>query len=125
MPDIDLVLMAGFLACASVGMACALFATYRYFRFEKHLSDSYVPVALISFGIFYASLFPLVLVLRYRLLPTLVLFAMVMALLTSIRMGLKAGSCAGRSIALAAGFTMGALACRITYDTRILSFGWR
>jgi hypothetical protein len=63
--------------------------------------------------------------LRYRLLPTLVLFAMAMALLTSIRMGLNAGSYAGRSIALAAGFTMGALACRIAYDIRILSFSWR
>jgi hypothetical protein len=81
-------------------------AGYFYFRRERSNDTPRVPVAMVGFAAQYGLVFTIAVLGRYALLPTILLFLTIIALVTVIRLGLQAHSKAGFRIALAVLFTL-------------------
>ncbi len=109
--DWEILLPAGFLLLTPLGFLCGVLATFHYFRSTGSSDTTGVLVAIVAFGVQYLFILALVGLGRYMLLPTILMFFAAMALVTAIRIGLKAHSAAGIRIALAAIFTFVAYAC--------------
>jgi hypothetical protein len=109
--DIELALPVGFVLLATAGFVYAAFAAYLFFRFERGTPDKHVPVAIFAFAMHYFLAFGSRYVGGYVLLPTLLLFLMVLSLVLVIWLGLQARSKAGIRIALAGVFALAAFIC--------------
>ncbi len=68
---------------------------------------------MVAFAVQYGLVFTIAVLGRYALLPTILLFLTIIALITVIRLGLQAHSKAGFRIALAGLFTLGAYICKM------------
>ena len=111
MLDIEIALPTAFILLAAIGLAYAAFAGFIYFRFERDGAEMHVPVALSIYAIHYVLALGLLHVRGEALLPSLLLFGMLLSLLLVIWLGSQAGSKAGIRIALAGLFTLAAFAC--------------
>jgi hypothetical protein len=69
-----------------------------------------------AFAVQYGLVFTIAGLGHYALLPTILLFLTIIALITVIRLGLQAHRKAGFRIALAGLFTVGAYICKIASD---------
>ena len=75
-----------------------------------------VPVAIAAFALQHILVLAVTALGGYKPLPTILMFLITMALLTALRLGLQAHNKAGFRIAMAAGFTLSAYACKISSD---------
>jgi hypothetical protein len=114
--DWELLLPFGFVAFALLGLGYGGFAGYRHLRFERNSDSLHLPVAIAALAIQYGFVLVLFSARNYPLLPTILMFLITVALITVIRLGLKARSTTGTRIALAGLFTFGAYLCRIGSD---------
>ena len=71
---------------------------------------------MVAFAAQYGLVFTIAVLGSYALLPTILLFLTIIALITVIRLGLQAHSKAGFRIALAGLFTLGAYICKMVSD---------
>ena len=106
MLDYELFLPIGFVLLALLGFAYGGLAGYFYFRWERSSDTPRVPVAMAAFAVQYGLVFTIAGSGRYALLPTILLFLTIVALITVIRLGLQAHTKAGVRIALAGFFTV-------------------
>jgi hypothetical protein len=106
--DWQLLLPTGFVLLASLGFVYAGLAAIFYFRSRGVDDAPRVPVAIVAFALQYFLVFTLTTLGNYVLLPTILLFFTLMALVTAIRLGVQAHSRAGSRIALAGLFTLSA-----------------
>jgi hypothetical protein len=111
--DTELLLPITFVLLGTAGIVLAAFATYRYLRFERSYAERHVPIALLLFVAHYALPLAASYVQDLVLLPTLLLFLMVEALVLTIWFGSRARSGAGVRIALAGAFTLATRGCGI------------
>ena len=114
--DWELLLPIGFVLLASTGLVCGGLAGYHYFRWEQSNDIPRIPVAIAVFAIQYGLVFTLSVLSNYNLLPTILMFLTMMALITAIRLGLQAHSKAGFRIALAGLSTLSAYICKMGSD---------
>jgi hypothetical protein len=114
--DYELFLAIGFVLLAFSGLVCGGLAGYVYFRWERSNDTPRVPVAMVAFAVQYGLVFTVAALGSYALLPTILLFLTLIALITVIRLGLQAHTKAGFRIALAGLFTLGAYICKMLSD---------
>lgn len=114
--DSEFFLVTGFLLLALLGLVFGGLAGYFYFRWERSEDTPRVRVAMIAFVMQYGLVFTIAVLGRYALLPTILLFFAIIALITVIRLGLQAHSKAGFRIALAGLFTLGAYICKMVSE---------
>jgi hypothetical protein len=117
--DFQLAVPIAFLLLAAAGLVYGVFAVYLYFRFEQSPADKHVPVAISALTIHYVLVWSSSYVRGYVLLPTLLLFLMVAALVMAIWFGSRAQSKAGNRIAWAGAFTLAAFICRTALALKI------
>jgi hypothetical protein len=123
--DIELALPVGFVLFAAAGLVHAAFAAYVYFRFEWSTADMRVPVALSAFAMHYVLVLGFLYVRGEALLPSLLLFGMLLTLALVIWLGSQARSKAGIRVALAGVFTLAAFACRVGHEIyQSTKFSW-
>lgn len=113
--DWELLLPTAFIMLAALGALCAGLASFHYVRSGEGDDAPRLTVALLAFGLQY-FLICTVTTLNYLILPTILLFFTLTALLIAIILGIQAHSKAGSRIALAAAFTLVAYACKIGSD---------
>jgi hypothetical protein len=123
--DYELFLAIGFVLLALLGLVYGGLGGYVYFRWERSNDTPGVPVALVAFAVQYGLVFTIVVLGRYALLPTILLFLTIIALITVIRLGLQAHSKAGFRIALAGLFTLGAYICEMVNEYHQLAGFYR
>ena len=114
--DREFFLVIGFLLFALLGLVYGGLAGYFYFRWERNEDTPRVPVAMVAFALQYGLVFTIAILGRYALLPTILLFLAIIALITVIRLGLQAHSKAGFRIALAGLFTLGSYICKMVIE---------
>jgi hypothetical protein len=115
--DLELLLPIGFVLLGALGLVYAGLAGYHYLRRRQSDDAPRVPVAIVAFAMQYGLVFALSVLPGYELLlPTILMFLTLMALMITIRLGLRAHSEAGSRIALAGLFTLGAYICKIGSD---------
>jgi len=119
--DWALLLPIGFTLLAPSGLILAVLAAVHYFRSRGTDDEPRVPVAMVAFAFQYILVFIATSLGGYILLPTILLFFTLMALLVAIRVGLQSHSGAGSRIALAALCTLGAYVCIMSYAYRELA----
>jgi hypothetical protein len=125
----ELYLTIGFLVLAPLGLLWGGLALYQYLRFESAAEMPRVPFAMTVFAVQYGLVLILAVSLRYRLLPTILMFLTAIALISVIRLGLQAHSKAGFRIAMAGLFTLCAYMCIFGHDYLLFSesfhqWGW-
>jgi len=114
--DWELLLPTGFVLLASLGALCGGLAGFHYIRYGEVDDAPRVSVALVAFGLQY-FLVCTATTINYMILPTILLFFTLTALLVAIILGFQAHSKAGSRVALAAIFTLAAYACKIGSDS--------
>jgi hypothetical protein len=114
--DCELFLAIGFVLLALLGLVYGGLAAYFYFRWERSNDTPRVPLAMVAFAVQYGLVLTIAVLGRYVLLPTVLLFLTIIALVTVIRLGLQAHSKAGFRIALAGLFTLGAYICKMVIE---------
>lgn len=119
--DWEILLPAGFVVFAPLGFIYGGLATFHYLRSRTSVDTTGVPVAIVAFGLQYIFILTLDGLGRYMLLPTILMFFAAMALMTAIRIGLKAHTAAGIRIALAAIFTLAAYVCIVCVQYKALA----
>jgi len=87
--DIEFALPVGFVLFAAAGLVYAAFAAYLYFRFEWSTADMRVPVALSAFAMHYVLVLGFPYVRGEALLPSLLLFGMLLTLALVIWLALS------------------------------------
>lgn len=123
--DGELFLAIGFVMLAVLGLVYGGLAGYFYFRWERTDDTPGVAVAMAAFAVQYSLIFTIAVLGRYALLPTILLFLAIIALITVIRLGLQAHSKAGFRIALAGLFTLGAYICKMVIEYKQLARFYR
>jgi hypothetical protein len=115
--DWELLLPAGFVLLAALGLLYGGLAAYHYLRRERANDIPRLPVAISAFALQYGLV---VLLAGFsggdNLLRLILMFFTTMALVIAMRLGLQAHSKAGSRIALAALFTLSAYICKIGSD---------
>ena len=99
-----------------MGFVYAGLAAIYYFRSRGVDNAPRVLVAIVAFALQYFLVFALTGLGNYMLLPTILLFFTLMALVTAIRLGVQARGRAGLRIALAGLSTLSAYACKLGSD---------
>jgi lipoprotein signal peptidase len=109
--DLVFLLSVGFVLLAPLGLVCGGVAVFFFLRMEQPEEIPNVSVAIWVFVLQYGLVFALVSSRTYVLLPTILMLLIVIALVTVMRLGLKAHSAAGSRIVLAAVFTLSSYLC--------------
>ena len=111
--DWEILLPLGFVFLASLGALCAGLAAIHYLRSPDVDDTPRVSVAMVAFALQYFLFSNVITLAGYLLLPTILLFCTLMALLVALWLGVQARSRAGSRIALAAFFTLSAYVCKM------------
>ncbi len=117
----ELYLAIGFLVLAPMGLVCGRLALYHYLRFESSVDVPQMPIAMTVFAVQYGLVLTLAASLRYRLLPTILMFLTTIALITVIRLGIQAHTKAGLRLAMAGLLTLCAYMCIFGHDYLLYS----
>jgi hypothetical protein len=114
--DLVFLLAVGFVLLAPLGLVCGGVAVSFFLRMEQPEEIPNVSVAIWVFELQYGLVFALVSSRTYVLLPTILMLLIVIALVTVMRLGLKAHSKAGSRMVLAAVFTLRSYLCRMSAE---------
>lgn len=114
--DWVLLLALAFVLLGSLGIVYGTLGSIHHIRRRGADSAPRAKVAIAAFVLQYVLVFTLPAVGNYLLLPTILMFLIVLALLIAIRLGWQDHSKSGMRIALAALFTLGAYTCKLGSD---------
>jgi lipoprotein signal peptidase len=105
-----------FVLLASLGLVCGGTAVFFFLRMEQPEEIPNASVAIWVFVLQYGLVFALVSSRTYVLLPTILMLLIVIALVTVMRLGLRARSRAGSRMVLAAVFTLSSYLCGMSAE---------